>query len=341
MRRMPAEWEKQDAVWLAWPHHKHDWPDRFAPIPWVYGEIVRHIARHQTVRIVVKSEKMREEVRILLERLATPMENIDFVPAATDRVWLRDSGGILVHEGSKRVLLDWHFNAWAKYDNWRRDDQIPSVMAQRLNIAPLQPMRDGQRIVLEGGAIETNGAGVLLVTEECLLSEQQCRNPGFTRADYESVFLEYLGIQRTIWLERGIAGDDTHGHIDDCARFVNETTIVTLLPEDRNDADYGPMRENLRRLEAARDANGHPFTVIPLPAPRPLIFEGERLPASYANFLITNGTVLVPVFNDPNDRVALDILSKLFPEREVRGIYCGDFIWGLGTIHCATQQEPA
>lgn len=338
---MPAEWERQEAVWLAWPHNKEDWPERFGPIPWVYGEIIRYLAQVERVRLVVKNARQREEATGILERHGVNLDKIDFILAATDRVWLRDCGPIFVADGKRKVMLDWRFNAWAKYDNWKRDDKIPAYAEEFLKLPRIQPQHKGRRVVLEGGAIDVNGKGTLLTTEECLLSKIQCRNPGFTREDYEQVFARYLGIEQVVWLKDGIKGDDTHGHVDDLARFVNATTVVMVVEKDKTDDNYAPLRENLKRLKKARDQNGKPLTVAELPVPKPLFFEGQRLPASYANFLIANGLVLVPTFNDANDRAALNILAELFPKHDVIGIHCGDFIWGLGTIHCASQQEIA
>ncbi|MBU0744060.1 MAG: agmatine deiminase family protein [Gammaproteobacteria bacterium] len=343
MLRMPAEWEKQEAIWLAWPHNKEDWPKKFEPIPWAYAEIIRHITSSQLVRLIVKNAQEEKSAMNILKRVGVDFKNIDFFVIPTDRVWLRDSGPTFVYYGKEVVLLDWHFNAWAKYNNWRHDNEIPMRVAGYFGLPLVQPHAiikgKNTRVVLEGGAIDVNGKGTLLTTEECLLSKKQCRNPGLTRKGYEKVFAEYFGISKVIWLKNGITGDDTHGHVDDLARFVNSKTIVTVVEKNKKDPNYAPLKENLKRLKSAKDQNGKYLNIIELPMPKPVIFEGMRLPASYANFLITNNSVLVPTFNDPNDRIALNILSKLFPKREVIGIYCGDFVWGLGTIHCASQQE--
>jgi agmatine deiminase len=338
--RMPAEWEKQEAIWLAWPHNKEDWPDKFEPIPWVYAEIIRYLAQVERVRLVVKNIRHQEQVSSILERAGTNLDKVDFIIASTDRVWLRDSGPTFVYKGKERFLLDWRFNAWAKYDNWKNDDKIPAQVEAFLKLPRIRPVYKGKRVVLEGGSIDVNGKGTLITTEECLLSKIQCRNPGFKREDYEKIFAEYLGISNVIWLECGIVGDDTHGHVDDITRFVNPTTIVTVIEKDKRDPNHPLLHENLKRLKTARDQEDKKLDIIELPMPKPVIFEGQRLPASYANFLIANNLLLVPTFNDPNDRVALNILAELFPKRDVVGIYCGDFVWGLGTIHCATQQEP-
>jgi agmatine deiminase len=262
-------------------------------------------------------------------------------------VWTRDSGPIFLRDLAGRLAVtNWRFNAWAKYSDWQLDDQVPDRVAALLQLPQWQPeaqMDEGraQRLVLEGGSIDTNGAGTLLTTEECLLSRVQQRNPGVSRDEMQQAFSDYLAIDQVIWLGQGIAGDDTHGHVDDISRFVNPETMVTAIEPDPNDANHEPLAENLARLKAARTHDGKQFTLIELPLPRPVIFRGQRLPASYANFYIANGLVLVPTFHDPNDRVALNILSQVFPAREVIGIHSVDLVWGLGTLHCMTQQQPA
>jgi len=337
--RMPAEWEKQEAVWLAWPHNKEDWPGKFDAIKWVYCEIIKYLTRAVRVRLLVKSESERQKVRATLVSCNIDLGKVDCIVTPTDRSWLRDSAPTFVYDGKARALVNWQFNAWAKYDNWRRDAKVPDVVAKFLNLPCVQPVHKSRRVVLEGGAIDVNGKGTLLTSEECLLSKIQCRNSGFTRSDYETVFEKYLGVTHTIWLGNGIRGDDTHGHVDDLARFVNANTVVAVAENDRKHDNYAPLRDNLKRLKAARDQNGKPLNVIELPMPRDIIFDGQLLPASYANFLIANNLVLVPTFNDVSDRIALNTLASAFPKHEIIPIYCGDFILGLGTIHCASQQE--
>ncbi|MDX2112658.1 MAG: agmatine deiminase family protein [Alphaproteobacteria bacterium] len=359
--RMPAEWEPQAAIWLAWPHNKEDWPDKFEPIPWVYAEIIRHIAHTQVVRLVVQNDKEQKRATDVLERAGVNMKHIKWHVIPTDRIWLRDSGPIFVKpvDGGRwtadkkkqspssvirhpsSVMLDWRFNAWAKYPNHKKDDKVPEAINTTYQLDRIQPMHKGKRVVLEGGSIDVNGKGTLITTEECLLSNIQCRNPGFTRDDYAEVFARYLGISQIIWLGHGIVGDDTHGHVDDITRFVKADTIVTVVERDKRDDNYSLLQDNLKRLKKARDAKGKAFNIVELPMPRPVVFEGQRLPASYANFLICNEVVLVPTFNDPMDRIALNILAECFPKREVVGIHAVDLVWGLGTIHCMSQQEPA
>lgn len=345
--RMPAEWDRHDATWLAWPHNPEDWPGKFQPIPWVYAEIVRLLAARELIHILVDDTKSESRAKGILERAGANLDQVSFHLWPTNRVWTRDSGPIFVRNGAGHAgITNWKFNAWAKYSNWQLDDQVPRRVAELLGVPEWQPvveMESGEtrRMVLEGGSIDTNGAGILLTTEECLLSEVQARNPGVGREKLEWAFHEYLGIEQVIWLGRGVAGDDTHGHVDDITRFVGPETIVTAVEPNAEDANHEPLAENLQRLKAARTLSGKQFNLVELPMPRPVVFREQRLPASYANFYIANGLVLVPTFHDPNDRVALNILAKVFPGREVIGIHCVDLVWGLGTLHCMTQQQPA
>jgi len=418
---MPAEWEPHTASWLAWPHYHGDWPGRFEPIPWVYAEIIRTLAQHERVELIVSNPRAEKEVRKILERADAMSPNVHFHRWPTNRVWTRDSGCIFVTKGSaggsfdklragsareghaerteaglahvvrtilekthfnfeaskrsapkthssaheereghdlsradKRqkssrasvaeaplLALKFRFNAWAKYSNWRHDEKLGTLMAKAAHTHEIRPLSAKTRVVLEGGSIDVNGRGTLLTTEECLLSKEQQRNPHMTRVHYEKVFADYLGAPNVIWLGRGILGDDTHGHVDDLTRFVSPDTVITMVEPNSKDANHGPLRANLRRLQAARDQDGRPLNVVEIPMPQPVVFEGRRLPASYANFYIANGVVLAPVFNRPNDRIALNTLAQLFPKREIIPIYSGDFIWGFGAMHCMTQQQPA
>lgn len=383
---MPAEWEPHSATWMAWPHYKNDWPGKFETIPWVYAEIIRHLARHEPVELIVNDAATEKQTRKTLDRANALSQNVHFHRWPTNRVWTRDSGCTFVVKAEPvetatlarpgRATLDnpgaehwegpgfsrasrlpkggwalapegslaavkWRFNAWAKYPNHQHDEKIGSLMADTTNAREHRPICGKRRIVLEGGSIDVNGQGTLLTTEECLLSKVQQRNPGMERADYEKVFADYLGINNVIWLGAGIAGDDTHGHVDDLTRFVAPDTVVTAIESNPDDPNYEQLRENIHRLRAATDQDGKSLAIIELPMPGPVFFEGRRLPASYGNFYIANGLVLVPVFNDPNDRIALDTLADLFPDREVIGIYSGDLIWGFGAMHCMTQPQPA
>jgi agmatine deiminase len=345
--RMPAEWEPHEATWLAWPHNLDDWPGKFQAIPWLYAEIVRLLAAHERVHLIVEDAKAEQRVRGILEKAGANLDRVSFHAWPTNRSWTRDSGPIFVRNAEGKVgLTNWKFNGWAKYSDWPLDDKLPGRVAKLLGLPEWKPaikFADGRehRIVLEGGSIDVNGAGILLTTEECQLSEVQQRNPGVSREQLEQAFHDYLGIDQTIWLNRGIVGDDTHGHIDDIARFVGPTTIVAAVEPDSSDPNHATLAENLKRLKAARTLDGKQFTLIELPMPRPVIFQSQRLPASYANFYIANEQVLVPTFHDPNDRVALNILAAAFPNREVIGIHSVDLVWGLGTLHCMTQQQPA
>jgi agmatine deiminase len=331
--RLPAEWEPHEATWLAWPHERSDWPGKFAPIPWVYGGIIRRLARVERVCILVEDAALEKSARRILAKCGADMDAVEFFRWPTNRSWTRDYCPIFVRNHAGEVAItNWLFNGWAKYDNWRDDNRIPSRVARRLKV----PREFEPGIVLEGGSIDVNGAGMMLTSEECLLSESvQVRNPGLRRADLERYFADYLGIRQTIWLKQGIAGDDTHGHIDDLARFTNENTVVIAAEDNPSEANYEPLRENLKLLRRTG------LRVVTLPMPAPIYFDGQRLPASYANFYIANNLVLAPTFNDPSDRVALNILAKLFPTRQVIGIYSGDLVLGLGTLHCMTMQQPA
>jgi len=327
--RMPAEWEPHEATWIAWPHNRDDWPGRFAPIPWVYAEIVRKLARVERVRILVQDRPAEEAARRILRKADANLAAVDFFHAPTDRSWTRDYCPLFVKNRRGEVAMtNWRFNAWAKYGDWKHDAAIPAKLAVALKLRAWEP-----GLVLEGGSIDVNGRGMLLTTEECLLSPVQARNPQLSRREIETALRDYLGARRLIWLHNGIAGDDTHGHIDDLARFVTLDTVVIASEPDQTDPNYEPLRENLAILHK------QPLRVVKLPMPAPLIFNGRRLPASYANFYIANNLVLVPTFNDPNDRLALNTLARLFPDRQVTGINAVELVWGLGTLHCMTQQQ--
>jgi agmatine deiminase len=345
--RMPAEWEPHEATWLAWPHNPEDWPGKFSAIPWIYAEIVRLLAARERVHLVVEDQKMEQRVTGMLRRSHANLDNVSFHVWPTDRGWTRDSGPIFVRNAAGQLAItNWRFNAWAKYDDWRLDDQLPGRVTELLHLPEWQPtitLADGteHRVVLEGGSIDVNGAGLMLTTEECLLSEVQQRNPGLSREQLEQVFSDYLGVDQVIWINRGIAGDDTHGHVDDIARFAGPETIIAAVEPDTSDPNHAPLAENLQRLKSALTPAGKQFTVIELPMPHAVLFRRQRVPASYANFYLANGLVLMPTFHDKNDRVALNILAQAFPDREVIGVHSVDLIWGLGALHCMTQQQPA
>jgi agmatine deiminase len=328
---MPAEWEPHEATWLAWPHEKSDWPGKFAPVPWLYGEIVRHLARVERVRILVEDRDAEEGARKILKKCHADVAAVEFFHHRTNRSWTRDYCPLFVKNKSEIAATHWRFNGWAKYDNCRDDARTPAYISRKLKLPRIET-----GLVLEGGSIDVNGAGKLLTTEECLLSDVQARNPGLSRRDLEKAFYDYLGIDEIIWLNRGIAGDDTHGHIDDLARFTAADSVITMVELDRSDVNHEPLQENLDRLRVRRD-----LKVTPLRMPEPVYFAGQRLPASYANFYIANKLVLVPTFGDKNDASALCAFEVLFRDREVVGIPCRDLVLGLGTLHCMTQQQPA
>jgi agmatine deiminase len=365
--RMPAEWEPHEATWIAWPHERTDWPSKFAAIPWVYAEIVRHLSHSEPVNILVNDARAESQAKKVLAKVEaepgsagiplttdhSPLTthhsppgkmlslSVRFWRIRTDRVWTRDYGPIFIKNAEdKLALVDWQFNGWAKYPNWKRDNAVPGRVAKALKLPSWEPKVGRQRVVLEGGSIDVNGQGLLLTTEECLLSPVQQRNPGIDRGELEKIFADYLGVRKVLWLGQGIAGDDTHGHVDDLARFVAPRKVVAVAETNPQDVTYRPLQENLDRLRGMTDVDGQRLEVITLPMPDPVVFRGRRLPASYANFYIANEKVLVPTFNDPKDRVALGTLADLFPEREVVGIHAVDLVWGLGTLHCLTQQQP-
>ena len=338
---MPAEWETHEATWLAWPHHPTDWPGKLSTIRWVYTEIVRKIAARETVRLLVRSKEEARSAARHIERAGADVAAVEFIFHPTNRGWMRDSGPLFVRRSIGRKLetaiVQFHFNAWAKYDDWQKDRRVPEMAARRLG----KRLFDAP-IILEGGGIEVNGRGTLITTEECYLDPKiQVRNPGLGRAEFEAALRDCLGVRNICWLSRGPAGDDTHGHIDDICRFVDARTLVLIREDNPADINYRPLKENWERVRDLRLEDGSKPAVVALPMPAPLTFGGCRLPASYANFYISNAAVLVPTFNDPNDRVALGILGELFRDRPVVGIHCLDMILGFGSLHCLSQQQPA
>jgi agmatine deiminase len=340
-RRFPAEWEKQQGILLCFPHNGKDWPGKYEAIQWAFVEFIKKVATFETVFLVVADENLQQKVTEMLTDARANLSNVSFIIHKTNRSWMRDSGPIIVKNGTKREALNFNFNGWAKYKNFQLDKHVPNRIGDFLKIPVTQVIYKGKPVIVEGGAIDSNGCGTLLTSEECLMHPTiQVRNSNFTKADYEAVFKEYLGITNVIWLGDGIEGDDTHGHIDDLCRFVNQDTIVTIVESDTKDHNYKPLQDNLKRLQNAKLENGKSPKIIQLPMPRRLDFEDLRLPASYANFLILNKCVLVPTFNDTNDRIALNILADCFPDREIIGISAIDLIWGFGTLHCLSQQIP-
>lgn len=347
--RMPAEWEPHAATWLAWPHEPSDWPGKFEAVPWVFAEVIKNLTLGERVRLIVSGKAMQRQAAAALEKSQVDLGQVDFVTLATDRSWTRDFLPLFVAKPGrpgKRALgaVKFRFNGWARYDNHAADEAAGLKVQARAQAAGAKPFRADvaghQTLVLEGGAVDVDGEGTLLATEECLLDGRQARNAPLGKQGVEQALRTYLGADKTLWLGRGIAGDDTAGHIDDFARFVAPGKIVLAAEQNRRDDNFKPLRDARERLSGARDARGRRIEVIPLPMPEPVVFDGQRLPASYANFYIGNAVVLVPTFNDPADAAALGILGELFPRRRVVGIYSKDFVLGLGTIHCSTQQEP-
>jgi agmatine deiminase len=347
---MPAEWEPHEATWLGWPRNPTDWPDKLDTIRWVYGEMVRRISPGEIVRVLVANRAEEKLARRYLSRAGCDLRNVQFIIHPTNRGWMRDSGPIFVKERSKgrsrrkseTAIVHFHFNAWAKYDDWQKDRRVPDMAARLLRKRLFNAVHSGKDFVLEGGGIDVNGRGTLLTTEECYLDPKvQVRNPGLGRKEIDETLKKYLGLNNVLWLAAGPVGDDTHGHIDDICRFVNTNTVVLIRETKRNDSNYRPLAENWERIQDLRLEDGSRPRVVPLPMPAPVYFDGYRLPASYANFYIANAAVLVPTFNDPNDRVALGTLGELFPDRPVIGIHAVDLVLGFGTLHCLTQQQPS
>jgi agmatine deiminase len=342
---LPAEWEPHAATWLGWPHNAADWPGKFEVIPWIYGEMIRKIAAGEKVRLLVRHERDEAQARRICRHVGVNLRQLQFIQHPTNRGWTRDTGPIFVKQSGRRkpktAIVHFHFNGWAKYDNWQKDTQVPETAARQLR-QPLFHAQCGQQsFVIEGGGIEVNGRGTLLSTEECYLHPKiQVRNPGLGKAEIEATLKQYLGVSNIFWLAKGPKGDDTHGHIDDICRFVNPRTVVLVKETNSRDVNYRPLAENWERIGDLRLEDGSKPEVVALPMPSPLFFDGVRLPASYANFYICNAAVLVPTFNDPQDRVALGILGELFPDRPVVGVHAVDLVWGFGSLHCLTQQEP-
>ncbi len=344
---MPAEWETHEATWLGWPHNASDWPGKFEVIPWVYGEMVRKISAGEKVRLIIRHKKDEAHARRVFKHVGVNLRNIQFVLHPTNRGWTRDTGPLFVKrtlagKRAETAIVHFHFNAWAKYDNWRKDTKVPETAAKLLRKKLFHAECNGRPFVIEGGGIELNGRGTLISTEECYLHPKiQVRNPGLGKADIEATLKNYLGVTNVCWLSKGPVGDDTHGHIDDICRFVNAKTLVLVRERNGKDVNHRPLEENWDRVPDLRLEDGTKPEVIELPMPNPLHFDGVRLPASYANFYISNAAVIVPTFNDPNDRVALGILGELFRDRPVVGIHAVDLVWGFGSLHCLTQQQPA
>jgi len=367
---MPAEWEPHEATWLSWPHNVETWPGKMGPIPGIWVEMIRHLVTGEKVHLNVNDEEMEKEARRLLKKADVNLSRVFFHRIPTDDCWMRDCGPIFVvrnppqfpfsKEGGRQsppltnlsagcvaeggqgefdshplAITNWKFNKWGgKYPPWEVDDAVPEKIEKELGLPAFKI-----DMILEGGSVDVNGKGTILTTEQCLLNKN--RNPHLTKTEIERNLMDYLGVTNILWLEEGIVGDDTDGHIDDMARFVNPTTIVTVVEEDSTDENYKILRDNLKRLKAMKDQDGKPLNIVPLPMPGAVHYEGQRLPASYANFYIANKVVLLPIYHHANDDQARAILQDCFPDRKVIGINATDFVWGLGAFHCVTQQVPA
>ena len=342
--RLPAEWETHEATWIAWPHNRGDWPGKLVPIYWVYAEIVRKLIGGEKVRILVNSKAHEGRARRALGRAGVGLSEVEFFRIQTNRSWTRDYGPIFLSRAGARpgsAVVRFRFNGWARYPDWARDDRVAERVAGRLGLPLFRAAVNRRLFVLEGGAVDGNGQGALLTTEQCVLEGgSRARNPGLGRAEIEGVLRDQLGADQVLWLAGGIEGDDTQGHVDNVCRFVGPRTVVLPRANDPRDADYPVLEENRERLEGARLPNGSRVELVSLPTPSPQVFDGRRLPAGYANFYISNETVLVPTYNDPNDRIALGVLAELFSGRKVAGIHSVDLIWGLGGIHCMTREQP-
>ena len=337
--RMPPEWARHRATWLSWPHKEASWPGKFEPVPLIFADMVRELATGEEVRINVADAAAEVGVRELLRTRGVPHGNVFFHHNPTNDAWCRDHGPIFVQRMAdgrrEEAIVDWGFNAWGgKYPPFDRDDVVPSRIGAELGIRVFHP-----GIVMERSSLDVNGAGTLLTTESCLLNPN--RNPHLSREQIESYLRDFLGVREILWLGDGILGDDTDGHVDDITRFTSDDTIVTVVEDDPADPNHEPLRENLGRLRAMRRPDGQAYRIVTLPMPRPLEHEGQRLPASYANFYIANDVVLLPTYDPDRDDTARATLQDLFPTRRVVGIDCTDLVWGLGAFHCVTQQWPA
>ena len=341
--RMPGEWEKQKSVWIAWPYNKNDWPGLYKFIPEVILEIIYKISKHQKINLIINNKI--ESIKKIFK--SSKIKNVSFHKIKTDRIWLRDSGPIFLinKKYKKKIILNFVFNGWAKYKNYKNDNKINDKLSKIIKLKKINPAikKNGKsrKVTMEGGAFDVNGAGTILLTEECLLSKIQERNKKFNKKDYEEMFNKYLNIKNFIWLKKGIIGDDTHGHVDDISRFVSRNTIMTAIEKNKNDKNYKNLNENLKILKKSRDERGEKFKIIKVPMPSPIFIDKTRVPASYMNFYICNKKVLLPIFKVKEDNIAIKIFKNYFKNRKVETVDCSKLIWGFGAIHCMTQQEPS
>ena len=339
--RMPAEWETQKSTWIAWPHNKEDWPGKFNEIPRVFGKIISELSKFQLVNILIKDKSDQKKIIFFLKICGANIKNIRLIVCKTDRAWTRDFLPIFIkNEKKKNILSKWEFNGWAKYKNFKNDNVAYSKIRRFRKISIIKPKYNNKKIILEGGSIDVNGKGLLLTTKQCLLSKVQQRNKGLKKGDYNQIFKKYFGAIKVIWLNKGILGDDTHGHIDDIARFIDKNKIFLAIENNKKDKNFINLKENLNIIKKFKKENKEKFQIIHIPMPSPKFIDGIRLPASYLNFYIANKVVLVPCFNDPKDKIVFKIFKKHFKNRKIIPIDSSILVWGFGTIHCLTQQEP-
>ena len=339
--RMPAEWEPQKSTWIAWPHNKSDWPGKFNEIPWVFGKIISTLSLDQPVNILVQGNSHKKKVVFILNILGAKIKNIKLIVCKTDRAWARDFLPIFLKDKKNRnILSNWQFNAWAKYKNYRNDNKAYLKVKKFKKMKVISPIHMRKKIVLEGGSIDVNGNGLILTTKQCLLSKVQQRNKNFKIHDYNQIFNKFFGVRKVIWLNKGIYGDDTNGHIDDIARFVSKNKIFIAKENNLKDKNFKNLNENIKLIKKFKRLHKEKLKVIYLPMPKAKFIDGIRVPASYLNFYIANKVVLVPSFNDTNDKIVIKIFKKHFKNRKIISINCSKLVWGFGTIHCMTQQEP-
>ena len=337
---MPAEWEKQQSTLMGWPYNKNDWPGKFNNIPKIFAKIISKITKSQKVNLLINSHKSKNIIKKLLRKNNARVRNVKFIICETDRVWMRDIGPIIIKDQkNKNILLNWEFNGWAKYKNYRADNKVNLRIKDHYKGNVINPEFNKKSIVLEGGAIDVNGKGLLLTTKECLLSKIQQRNSFLKIKDYNHIFKKFFGAKKVIWLNKGIAGDDTHGHIDDIARFVKSNKVFLAYENNKKDINFKNLDENFNILKKVKIGSSQ-IKIIKIPMPRPIYIDKVRVPASYLNFYILNKFVLLPTFNDPKDKIVIQIFKKEFNNRKIIPIDCSELIWGFGAIHCLTQQEP-
>ena len=338
--RMPAEWEKQKSTWLAWPHNKSDWPGLFEKIPSVFSKIICELSKNQRVNLLVRNRKEIIFLTTILKKNKVNMKNLRIHLCKTNRVWLRDTAPIFIKKNNKNIICNWSFNAWAKYNDFNYDNNIFKCVKRNNNFKLITPKFNGKKIVLEGGAFDVNGKNTLITTKQCLLGRKQIRNKNFGLRDYEYIFNKFLGVDKIIWLDKGIAGDDTNGHVDDIARFVSSKIIFIASETNKKDTNYKILKNNIKLIEKYNRNKKLNLKLVKIPMPKAKYVFGKRVPASYLNFYIANKIVLLPTFKDKKDKLVLNIFKRYFKSRKIVQVDCSNLIWGFGAIHCMTQQEP-